>query len=115
MHKNQQEHDFLISFGAIQTEVHKNAVEHGWWNEDKNEGECIALMHSELSEALEALRKGNPDDNHCCEFKNVEIEFADVVIRIMDNAEKRGYRLAEAILAKARYNVGREYRHGKKF
>ena len=35
-------------------EVHSNAVNHGWWEDDRSFGEIIALCHSELSEALEA-------------------------------------------------------------
>jgi hypothetical protein len=34
------------------------AIEKGWWEGERNEGELIALMHSELSEGLEAIRKG---------------------------------------------------------
>lgn len=73
-------------------------------------------MHSELSEALEALRHGNKPDDHIPEFSGVEAELADVVIRILDYAEARGLRLAEAIEAKILYNSTRPRRHGgKKF
>lgn len=34
-------------------EVHQNAVEHGWWDEERSFGDIISLCHSELSEALE--------------------------------------------------------------
>ena len=74
----------------------------------------IALMHSELSEALEAVRLGNPQDEHCPEFASLDIELADAVIRIMDFAEARKIDLARAIAAKHAYNVTRPYRHGAK-
>lgn len=72
-------------------------------------------MHSELSEALEALRHGNPMDDHIPEFTGVEAELADVVIRVMDYACSRNLRLGEAIVAKMAYNTTRENKHGKLF
>lgn len=41
-------------------EVHQVAVEHGWWDTDRDPREVVALMHSELSEALEEARAGRP-------------------------------------------------------
>jgi len=71
-------------------------------------------MHSELSEALEALRHGNGPDDHIPQFFWTEAELADVVIRIMDYGAARGLRVAEAIEAKMDYNAGREKMHGGK-
>lgn len=82
----------------------------------RNEGEVIALIHSELSEALEYLRHGNPADDKIPEFSGVEAELADVVIRVFGYAGERGYRLAEAIVAKMLFNEGRAQKNGgKKF
>lgn len=106
--------DFINSFYLTAREVHRIAVEHGWWETDRNDGEMIALMHSELSEALEALRHGNPPDDHIPEFTGTEAEFADVIIRIMDMAAARGLRLPEALIAKMEYNRTRPYKHGGK-
>jgi NTP pyrophosphatase (non-canonical NTP hydrolase) len=109
------EDNFISQFSEIQKTVHENAVSKGWWEENRSDGELIALMHSELSEALEALRKDLISD-HIPEYEGVEEELADVVIRIMDMAERRGYRVASAIIDKIHFNKERPYKHGgKKF
>lgn len=40
--------------------VHQNAVEHGWWDEERSPEEINALIHSEWSEGLEEARAGRP-------------------------------------------------------
>ncbi len=87
---------------------HKTAKEKGWWDSDRNEGEIIALMHSELSEALEAMR------NHLGKDAVAE-ELADCCIRIFDYCGAREINLEEALLKKMSYNKTRPFRHGKKF
>lgn len=89
-------------------ECHRIAQTKGWWNEERNDGELIALMHSELSEALEALRNHAP-------LGNIAEELADCCIRIFDYCGARGIDLEEALLKKIGFNKTRPYRHGKKF
>ena len=48
------------------TEVHDNAVEHGWWDSDRSINESIVLIHSEWSEAVEEARAGRPMVWHNC-------------------------------------------------
>lgn len=106
---------FADFFGHVSKAVHANAVAHGWWEEQREDGTLIALIMSEAAEALEALRKGNKPDEHCPQFSGAEVELADVVIRIMDMAEARGWNVAGAIVAKNEFNKTRPYKHGKKF
>ena len=42
----------IIDLNEFAKEVHNNAVEPGWWEDDRGFGEMIALCHSEFSEAL---------------------------------------------------------------
>lgn len=102
-----------IAVKVLVTACHTPAVAGGWWTDletgerkERNPGELIALCHSELSEALEGVRKGKMDD-HLPHRKAEEVEMADAVIRIADYCGGRDLDLAGAIVEKLAYNAQR--------
>ena len=107
--------EFRNSWIQIAGEVHQTAVDKGFWDGTRNNAELIALMHSELSECLEALRLDNPRSTKIPIFTEAEEELADLVIRVMDAAMANGWDVGGAIETKARYNKDRPHKHGKAF
>lgn len=106
--------DFIQVWNEMAGKAEQIAQEHGFHQD--NDGEALMLIVSELSEGLEYLRNDNLQSDHLPEFKGIEEELADVVIRIFNLSSARGWRVAEAIIEKMKYNETRPYKHGgKKF
>ncbi len=98
--------------------AHENSKAHGFWNEEKNFGDVISLMHTELSEAYEEYRNNRKLDETYYEEDGkpcgIPSELADVVIRIFDFCGGNNIDLEKIILEKMKYNESRAYKHGKK-
>lgn len=90
---------------AAQKLAHETATNAGWYTDPKtgepierNFGEVVALMHSELSEALEAHRKGKGRDDKLLHRGAIEVEFSDGIIRILDTAAATQIDVASAMI-----------------
>lgn len=98
----------MLLLSNLQDECYKRALEGGWWSDlhPYVVPTKLALIHSEISEALEGHRKGKMDD-HLPHRKSVEVELADAVIRILDLAGFLRLDLEGAIREKIEYNTQR--------
>ena len=107
--------DFIFNARVIAEKIHDIAKEHGFWCDEptSNFGLKIALIHSELSEALDAHRNGTHFSETIPNHLDVTEELADAIIRIFDLAEHEGYDLCEAIISKIDFNETRPFKHGK--
>lgn len=94
----------LASLTGYETEVVQKAFN----------AQMLSLIHSEISEALEADRKDLMDDK-LPHRKGLEVELADAAIRIFDMAGGLGMDLGGAIQEKLEYNTTRPFKHGKNY
>lgn len=111
---NQIELAAYLGLEAARELAHGTATAAGWYRDQvtgqpvtRNVGEVIALMHSELSEALEAHRKSLMDDKLPHRL-GIEVELADCIIRILDTAAALKLDVAGALIEKNRFNAARE-------
>ena len=102
----------ILGLNECAKDCHEAAVKGGWWHDsegkkkERNVGELLCLIHSEISEAMEGARKGLMD-THLKHKSMMEVELADAIIRIFDLAESKNFNLGQTIYEKLEYNRSR--------
>ena len=114
----------MATLNELSDEIYAYALDKGWYSDDegnpkvRNFGEIVALVHSELSEALEEWRKGYaPTFVYYRESdgkpEGIAVEMADAIIRILDWCASEGVDIDSLVREKMEFNMTRPYKHGK--
>lgn len=103
----------MNSLNQLGSEINEINRANGWqvcqpqdWQETYKIPGVLALIHSEVSEALEAFRKGDQ--------ANFSEELADVIIRVLDCAAGLGLDIDAEVFNKLQKNRQRGFKHGGK-
>ncbi len=125
-------------FEKLQREVHEVNVKNGWWETPPSIGDILAMMHCELSEAMEAYREGKniddvwydckQQDDECTEGyytsiggcqscpyskpEGIPVELADCVMRIMDIMEYVGFFISKELYDHLGENIIAAFKKG---
>ena len=107
----------MIDIDEVAFAIHQNALDKGFWEPNTKDNHTVfylkqlAMIHSEVSEVLEAIRKEKGDDQ-------VVEELADILIRVLDlwaGMVRDGYTkysFMDTLMAKVDKNTSRPPMHG---
>jgi NTP pyrophosphatase (non-canonical NTP hydrolase) len=102
-----EEYDkFALWITEMVFNCHGGARARGWWDNQRNVGEALCLIHSEISEAMEGFRRARMDE-HLPDLPSIAVELADALVRIFDLAGGMTLPLGEAFARKLHYNMTR--------
>ena len=97
----------MTGINEVAKQIHENAVDHGWWDEERGFPEVLEeYRNGRLPTEVYAGNNGKPE--------GIPIELADVIIRVLDYCGYAGIDIDAAISQKHEYNRTRPYRHGGK-
>lgn len=102
------------TLNELANDIYETNKEKGFWDKERNVGEMLMLVNSELGEAMEAHRKDLMDD-HLPNYKGFDVEVVDAIIRLFDMAGGLNIDLDKIMSEKLAYNASRERLHGKKY
>lgn len=130
---------FINALNGLAVDIHKTAVEHGWYEAKPPIPQSLMLMVCELAEAMEEYRSGTPTQYVVRETstfvqyescpatitdpadwkpgekpEGIGTELADCIIRILDTCADMGIDIGTLIVKKHEYNKTRPYKHGGK-
>lgn len=106
-----------MTLNELRDEIHATAREKGWYNDgERNIPEALALIHAEVSEALEEYRDGKMETvrDPTGRLTGFKVEVADILIRTLDLAGYIGMDVDDVVRSKMAYNRTRPHRHGGK-
>lgn len=107
--------DGFLALPCLVQEAHGVARSKGWWANSRSVPELLALVHAEVSEALEAYRvRGLESWDENGKPEGVAAELGDVILRILDMCGGLNLDIGRALSRKLAYNRTRSHRHGGK-
>lgn len=125
-----------MNLNELRDKIYNNAKDKGFWDQERNIGEALMLVVTELAEGLEAHRSASKiklvdkmvakgmNEMNDDEFKehfalmvkdSFQDEMADAIIRILDLCGGLDIDIDWHIAAKMRYNSTRAKLHGKAY